>query len=106
VKVQEVVFELLTQQYEMARLEEAKDVPAISVIDAPGIPEKKSFPPRLILIAVLTFLSFSVAASLILLREVWSRVSPDDPRKALAAEMVPVIRRRWRSLVSRGNGSA
>jgi capsule polysaccharide export protein KpsE/RkpR len=106
VKVQEVVFELLTQQYEMARLEEAKDVPAISVIDAPGIPEKKSFPPRLILIVVLTFLSFSVAASLILLREVWSRVSPDDPRKALAAEMVPVIRRRWRSLFSSRNGSA
>jgi capsule polysaccharide export protein KpsE/RkpR len=106
VKVQEVVFELLTQQYEMARLEEAKDVPAISVIDAPGIPEKKSFPPRLILIAVLTFLSFSVAASVILLREVWSRVSPDDPRKALAAEMVPVIRRRWRSLFSSQNGAA
>jgi hypothetical protein len=90
----------------MARLEEAKDVPAISVIDAPGIPEKKSFPPRLILIAVLTFLSFSVAASVILLREVWSRVSPDDPRKALAAEMVPVIRRRWRSLFSSQNGAA
>ena len=106
VKVQEVVFELLTQQYEMARLEEAKDVPAISVIDAPGIPEKKSFPPRLILMVVLTFLSFSVAASLILFREVWSRVSPDDPRKALAAEIVPVIRRRWNALVSRGNASA
>ena len=106
VKVQEVIFELLTQQYEMARLEEAKDVPAISVIDAPGIPEKKSFPPRLILMVVLTFLSFSVAASLILFREVWSRVSPDDPRKALAAEIVPVIRRRWQALVSRGNASA
>ena len=106
VKVQEVIFELLTQQYEMARLEEAKDIPAISVIDAPGIPEKKSFPPRLILMVVLTFLSFSVAASLILFREVWSRVSPDDPRKALAAEVVPVIRRRWHALVSRGNASA
>jgi capsule polysaccharide export protein KpsE/RkpR len=106
VKVQEVIFELLTQQYEMARLEEAKDVPAISVIDAPGIPEKKSYPPRLIFIVVLTFLSFSVAASLILWREVWSRVSPDDPRKALAAEMVPVVRRRWRALVSSRNGSA
>ncbi len=47
VKVQEAVFELLTQQYEMARIEEAKDVPVVSVIDSPGIPEKKSFPPRL-----------------------------------------------------------
>jgi capsule polysaccharide export protein KpsE/RkpR len=106
VKVQEVVFELLTQQYEMARLEEAKDVPAISVIDAPGIPERKSYPPRLIFTVVLTFLAFSVAASLILVRELWSKVSPDDPRKALAREMVPVVRRRLRSLVSSRNGSA
>ena len=47
VRVQETLFELLTQQYEMARIEEAKDVPAVNVIDPPGIPEKKSFPPRL-----------------------------------------------------------
>jgi capsule polysaccharide export protein KpsE/RkpR len=106
VKVQETVFELLTQQYEMARLEEAKDVPVISIIDAPGIPEKKSFPPRLILTAVLTFLSFSVAASLILLRELWSKLSPDDPRKALASEIIPVIRGRWHSIVSTRRGSA
>ena len=45
VRVQEVVYELLTQQYEAARIQEAKDVPVLSVIDAPGLPEKKSFPP-------------------------------------------------------------
>jgi capsule polysaccharide export protein KpsE/RkpR len=101
VKVQEAVFELLTQQYEMARIEEAKDVPAISVIDAPGIPEKKSFPPRLILAGVLTFVAFAVTAALILLREGWSKLNADDPRKTLAAEIAPIIRRRWRSIVSR-----
>lgn len=106
VKVQEAVFELLTQQYEMARLEEAKDIPVISVIDAPGIPEKKSFPPRLIMIAVLTFLSLATAAALILLREGWSKLSADDPRKALAAEVIPVIRRRWHSVVSTQRDSA
>jgi uncharacterized protein involved in exopolysaccharide biosynthesis len=100
VKVQEAIFELLTQQYEIARIEEAKDVPVISVIDAPGIPEKKSFPPRLILTAVMTFFSFSVAAALILLREVWSTLRWDDPRKTLASEIVPVIREQWHSVVS------
>ena len=39
---------MLTQQYELARIQEAKDVPVVRVIDAPGIPEKKSFPPRAI----------------------------------------------------------
>ena len=51
VKVQEAVFELLTQQYEMSRIEEAKDIPVVRVIDSPGIPEKKSFPHRVILSA-------------------------------------------------------
>src|SRR5579872_1064973 len=35
VKVQETVFELLTQQYEIARIQEAKDIPVVSVIDSP-----------------------------------------------------------------------
>lgn len=46
VQIQEKLFELLTEQFEMARINEAKDVPVLSVIDSPGIPEKKSFPPR------------------------------------------------------------
>ena len=54
VQVQETLFELLTQQYELARIQEAKDVPVVSVIDSPGIPEKKSFPPRLLLAEILT----------------------------------------------------
>lgn len=100
VKVQETVFELLTQQFEMARIQEAKDTPVVSVIDVPGIPEKKSFPPRLILTLLLTFLSVALTAALIIFREGWSRLNPNDPRKTLADEVVPVIRRRWHSMVS------
>jgi uncharacterized protein involved in exopolysaccharide biosynthesis len=96
VKVEEAVFELLTQQYEMARIEEAKDVPVVSVIDHPGIAEKKSFPPRLLLTFLFTLLSFGVAAAAILLREWWATVDTNDPRKKLAAEIMPVLRRRLR----------
>lgn len=46
VQIQEKLFELLTEQFEMARINEAKDIPVLSVIDSPGVPEKKSFPPR------------------------------------------------------------
>lgn len=98
VRVQETVFELLTQQYEIARIEEAKDVPLVSVIDAPGIPEKKSFPPRLLLSLLLTFLSFATASSVILARSHWSTVARDDPRKALVDEVLPVLCRRLRFL--------
>lgn len=100
VKVQEAVFELLTQQYEMARIEEAKDVPVVSVIDVPGIAEKKSFPPRLLLTLLLTFLSFTSTSVWLLLRERWSAMNPTDPRKVLAAEVLPVIRQRARAILS------
>ncbi len=100
VKVQEAIFELLTQQYEMARIQEAKDTPVVNVIDAPGIPEKKSFPPRLILTLLLTLFSVTVASALIIFREGWSKLNPNDPRKTLAGEVVPAIRGRWHSIVS------
>jgi uncharacterized protein involved in exopolysaccharide biosynthesis len=105
VKVQETVFELLTQQYEMARIEEAKDVPVVSVIDPPGIPEKKSFPPRLLLTLLLTFLSFAGASAVILIRDRWEKVDPGDPRKMLAAEVLAVSRRRIHSIRLKRGGA-
>lgn len=94
VKVQETVYELLRQQYEMARIEEAKDVPVVRVIDSPDIPEKKSFPPRLLLTALLTSLSIAAAAAFVLLREHWRMIDKDDPRKQLAAVITPMLQRR------------
>lgn len=97
-KVQEAVFELLTQQYELARVEEAKDVSVVSVIDSPGIAEKKSFPPRLLLSLLLTFLSFAGACAFIAIRDYWAKVDPRDPRKMLAADVLPVLHRRIHSI--------
>lgn len=95
VRVQETVYELLTQQYEMARIEEARNVPVVSVIDAPGIPEKKVFPPRLLMALLLTSIAFGIASTFILIRDRWTTVSSIDPRKSLALEMMESIRS-WR----------
>lgn len=105
VKVQEAVFELLTQQYEMARIQEAKDIPVVSVIDAPGIPEKKSSPHRLLLTLLLTFLTFAGASALILFRDHWEKVDPCDPRKMLSADVLPVLRRRMHSFRFKRGGA-
>jgi capsule polysaccharide export protein KpsE/RkpR len=83
VRVQETVFELLTQEYEMARIQEAKDIPVISIIDAPGVPDKKSFPPRLIIALILTILASLASAAFVLMRDRWTRMSEDDSRKTL-----------------------
>lgn len=105
VKVQEAVFELLTEQYEMARLQEAKDIPVVHVIDAPGIAEKKSFPHRVILTGVFTLLAFAVTSAFLLLRQRWADVDSADPRKRLADEITGSLRRR-KSLALVGKGVA
>jgi len=43
-KIEETVYELLTQQYELAKVQEAKEIPAVKVLDAAVVPTKKSFP--------------------------------------------------------------
>jgi uncharacterized protein involved in exopolysaccharide biosynthesis len=45
----EALFELLSKQYEIARIDEAKDAPVIQVVDSAVPPERKSWPPRAIL---------------------------------------------------------
>jgi capsule polysaccharide export protein KpsE/RkpR len=91
VKVQEAVYELLTQQFEMSRIEEAKDVPVVSVIDPPGIAEKKSFPPRLLLALCLTAFCFVVASAALLMADHWRKVDPRDPRKVLAEDVLSTV---------------
>ncbi len=95
VQVQEAVFELLTQQYELARIQEAKDVPVISVIDAPGIPEKKSFPPRLLIAVLLTSFASGAACALLLAQYRWALIPADDLRKVLAKQVGDAVSRSW-----------
>ena len=54
-KVQETVHGLLTQQYEMARIQEAKDSPTVQVLDTAQVPESKAGPNRKKIIVVSTF---------------------------------------------------
>jgi len=46
VKVQETIYEVLTQQYEQAKILEVKDTPTVEILDKASPPEKKSYPKR------------------------------------------------------------
>jgi uncharacterized protein involved in exopolysaccharide biosynthesis len=63
VKIQETVFELLTSQFEQAKIEESKNTSTISVLDYASVPELKSRPKRSIL--VLLAVAISLALSLV-----------------------------------------
>jgi len=92
VQVQETVYDLLTQQYEIARIEEAKDIPAVNIIDAPQIPEKKSFPPRTLLSLVSTLVAVLLTCFLLLGRHYWLLLDPGDPRRQFAREVGQTLR--------------
>jgi capsule polysaccharide export protein KpsE/RkpR len=87
-KVQETVYELLTQKYELARIEEAKEVPIVKVADRANVPEKKSFPPRLLLIMLSATAAFCAGWVWLAYREQWERVDSSDPRKLLLLDIV------------------
>jgi capsule polysaccharide export protein KpsE/RkpR len=92
VRVQEVVFETLTQQYELARVEEAKEVPTVKVLDTADVPEKQSWPPRMLIIASGTLLSILVAIGWVVGTAKWQQIDPQDPGKALAEEVVATVK--------------
>jgi len=60
----------------------------VSVIDSPGVPEKKSFPPRLLLTLALTLLATGATAGGILLDDRWTKLDPGDPRRMLVQGML------------------
>jgi uncharacterized protein involved in exopolysaccharide biosynthesis len=86
-RVQEAVFETLTKQYELARVQEAKEVPTVKVLDPPKPPERKSFPPHTLLMLLGTTLAFWGGAAWVLGRMRWEHTDAADPGKMLAQEI-------------------
>lgn len=80
-KVQEVVFETLTKQYELAKVQEAKEIPSVRVLDPALVPERRSFPPRIAVIASGTLLSVLIVIAWILLFNLWEQLEPGDSRR-------------------------
>jgi capsule polysaccharide export protein KpsE/RkpR len=91
-KVAETVFETLTKQYELAKVEEAREIPSVKVLDQADVPERKSFPPRTVLVLLGVFLVFGGAATWVLGRARWQEVDPSDPGKILLCDIFEISR--------------
>lgn len=87
-RVQEAVFESLTQEYELAKVAEAKELPSVKVLDPPNVPEHKSFPPRLTIMALGTLLSFCGVVVYVVARFQWDHIAADAPHKLLVHEII------------------
>ena len=91
-RVQEAVFESLTKEYELAKVQEVKEIPTVRVLDAANIPEKKSFPPRLLIIFLGMTLAFTAATSWVFGKTAWDQMDSKDPSKLFAHEVFTTVR--------------
>jgi capsule polysaccharide export protein KpsE/RkpR len=98
-KIRETVVELLTQQYEMARIQEAKEIPSVKVLDPASIPERRE-PSWKVIIPLGTLLSALLACMGYFIKNWWDRWDQDDPRRILISQVLRVGRRNSSSVSS------
>jgi uncharacterized protein involved in exopolysaccharide biosynthesis len=102
VLVQEKVYQLLTAQYEEARIRQARDQTTITVLDEAVPPIRKSRPRRSIIVIISTLLGFALSASLaIVSQSLLDRLeAPGDAGGRLRSSLgplasVPALLRAW-----------
>jgi capsule polysaccharide export protein KpsE/RkpR len=91
-KIEETVFEMLTKQFELAKVQEAKEVGTVSVVEQPLVADRRSGPPRMLVIVALTL--FSVLYSIVWCvgLEKWRRIEPANDQKILLSEIANALK--------------
>jgi tyrosine-protein kinase Etk/Wzc len=85
VKYHEVVFELLAKQYEMAKIDEAKDSSVVQVMDQAIEPDRKSKPRRSVLVLISALVAFISSVLFAFCYESFAH-SKADPKHAARME--------------------
>lgn len=80
-KIQESLVELLTKQYEMAKLSEAKDISPFQVIQKAKVPERKSRPHRAAMVMMTVFSAFFLSVAGIVMLEYCRSMPEQDKMK-------------------------
>ncbi|MBB5338660.1 GumC family protein [Tunturiibacter gelidoferens] len=95
VRIHETVFDLLSEEYETARIDEAKSIPTVGIIDFPGLPERKSSPHRFLIVLSSTALSIAMTAIYLLVTRFWLELEECDPRRVLVARIRMTMHNGW-----------
>jgi uncharacterized protein involved in exopolysaccharide biosynthesis len=90
--IQQTIYEILTKQYEVAKVEEAKEIPMVKVLDLPDYPERKSFPKRWLVVMIGTLLSIIGVVAWILVHELWREAGDTHPVKAAILQVLASLR--------------
>ncbi|NTV49335.1 MAG: lipopolysaccharide biosynthesis protein [Geobacteraceae bacterium] len=84
-KTQEAIHEQLTRQFELAKLNEARDSSSLQVLDDAVVPSNKSKPKRSLIVILATVTAFFCSIFLVFIKEYLAKLSPED--SAMVAEM-------------------
>jgi capsule polysaccharide export protein KpsE/RkpR len=88
VLVEEALWGALTKQYEAAKVQEAKEIPTVRILDVANVPSRKSSPHRIRIVLLGAFLSLVAAFIVVLGMLAWEELNPEDERKKLVIDMV------------------
>ena len=91
-KIQEAVYAFVTQQFEMAKIQEAKELPIVRVMDVGVAPEKRSSPIRSLIVAGSVFGAFLLACLWVVGKYRWQQIPADDSYRLLAADVAGEFR--------------
>ena len=92
-KYQETLFDLFARQYEVARVDEAREGALIQVVDAAQQPEKKSKPKRALTAVVTTLLTLLLLAGAVITRYFWRRSTAEPQNAEKLAQLRSALRR-------------
>lgn len=104
IEVQNVIYEYLTQQYEQAKLQEAKDTPTIQILDEAVVPQRRSSPIRSLVVAVFALIGILIGIFLASIREYFNQLAKADPEKYNT--IVSVLNDARRDLFDRKSGKS
>jgi tyrosine-protein kinase Etk/Wzc len=88
-KLQEMLLEGMLRQYEIAKLDEAREGPVLQQVDVARVPDFKSRPSRTLIVVASTLLALLLVSAWVVVRRYFAMARADDPAAASA----------WRGMV-------
>jgi capsule polysaccharide export protein KpsE/RkpR len=85
-KIEEVVYQVLTQQYELAKVQEAKEIPTVKVLDRGEVPPKKWGPHRVILTVAGMIVGLLMGCLVVIGGDRWRNWDENEPRKIFLSD--------------------
>ena len=82
VKYNETIFEILARQFEIAKLDEAKQGALVQVVDSAVPPDKRSFPKRVLIVIGATFSGLLLGLLAALFKASWEHLERDPDTSA------------------------